>query len=75
MFGIAAAWAIAKFEFQRQERADHPDRPAVRGLAGDRGPDLRAAVRRAGLAGAVAGGARHQDHLRRARHRAGHACS
>ena len=33
----------------RQEPADHADRPAVLGLAGDRRPDLRAAVRRAGL--------------------------
>ncbi len=31
------------------------------------GPDLRAALRRAGPARAVAPGARHQDHLRRAR--------
>ena len=35
-----------------QERADHPDRPAVLGLAGRLGPGLRAAVRRAGPASA-----------------------
>ena len=34
VFGVAAAWCIAKFDFPRQEPADHPDRPAVRGLAG-----------------------------------------
>ena len=36
VFGVAAAWAIAKFSFPRQERADHADRPAVLGVAGDR---------------------------------------
>ena len=46
---------IAKFDFPGQEPADHADRPAVRGLAGDLGLDLRAAVRRAGLVRAVAG--------------------
>jgi sulfate transport system permease protein len=49
VFGVAAAWAIAKFEFPRQALADHAHRPAVLGLAGDRRPDLRAAVRRPGL--------------------------
>ena len=72
VFGVAAAWAIAKFDFPRQAAADHLDRPAVLGVAGDRRPDLRAGVRRAGLVRPVAGRARHQDHLRRARHRAGH---
>ena len=38
----------------RQEPADHAHRPAVQRLAGDLGPDLRAALRRAGLARAVA---------------------
>jgi sulfate transport system permease protein len=33
----------------RQERAAHADRPAVLRFAGDRRPDLRAGVRRAGL--------------------------
>ena len=55
VFGVAAAWAIAKFEFPRQERADHADRPAVRRLAGDLRPGLRADVRRAGLVRALAG--------------------
>ena len=54
VFGVAAAWAIAQVRVPRQEPADHADRPAVRGLAGHRGPDLRAAVRRAGLVRAVA---------------------
>ena len=35
VFGVAAAWAIAKFEFPGKNAADHADRPAVRGLAGD----------------------------------------
>ena len=35
----------------RQEPADHADRPAVLGVAGHLRPDLRAAVRRAGLFG------------------------
>ena len=55
---------------QGQEPADHADRPAVLGLAGDRGPDLRPAVRRPGAARPLARRARHQDHLRRARDRA-----
>ena len=67
VFGVAAAWAIAKFEFRGKQRADHADRPAVLGLAGGRRPDLRAAVRRAGLVRALAARARHQDHLRGAR--------
>ena len=57
---------------QGQEPADHPDRPAVLGLAGDLRPDLCAPLRRAGLFRPVAAGARHPDHLRRARHRARH---
>ena len=36
---------------RRQEPADHADRPAVLGLAGDRRPDLRPPVRRPGLLG------------------------
>ena len=72
VFGVAAAWAIAQVRFPRQAAADHADRPAFRGLAGRGGPDLRAALRRAGLARPVAAGARHQDHLRRAGHRPGH---
>ena len=46
VFGVAAAWSIAKFEFPRQEPADHADRPAVLGVAGHRRPDLRADLRR-----------------------------
>ena len=40
----------------RQERPDHAHRPALRGLAGDLGPDLRPALRPAGPARALAGG-------------------
>jgi sulfate transport system permease protein len=54
VFGVAAAWAIAKFDFPRQEPAHHADRPAVLGLAGDRGLIYRAAVRRRGGSGACA---------------------
>ena len=46
VFGVAAAWAIAKFDFPGQEPAHHPDRPALLGLAGGLGPRLRAALRR-----------------------------
>ena len=67
VFGVAPAWAIAKFDFRGKQPADHADRSAVRRLAGDLGPGLRAAVRPAGLARAVAARARHQDHLRGAR--------
>ena len=54
VFGVAAAWCISKFEFPGQEPADHPDRPAVRRLAGHLGDDLRAALRRARLVRPVA---------------------
>ena len=54
VFGLAAAWAITKFDFARQELARHADRPAVLGVAGGLGPDLRPDVRRAGLVRAVA---------------------
>jgi len=49
--GSPAAWAIAKFDFPRQEPAHHADRPAVFSLAGHRRADLRAAVRPAGWLG------------------------
>ena len=58
-------------QLPRQERADHADRPAVLGVAGDRRPHLRADLRPAGLVRPVAARARHQDHLRGAGHRAG----
>jgi sulfate transport system permease protein len=54
VFGVAAAWAIAKFDFRGKNVFDHPDRPAVRGVAGGVGPDLRADVRRPGLVRALA---------------------
>ena len=56
VFGVIAAWAIAKFEFRGKTLPDHADRPAVLGQPGDLGPGLRAAVRRAGLFRAVAAG-------------------
>ena len=49
VFGIAAAWAITKHDFRGKDDTDHPDRPALFGLAGRLGPDLCAAVRRAWL--------------------------
>ena len=72
VFGVAAAWAIAKFDFRGKQLLitliDLPFSvsPVISGLIyvllfgaqGWFGPWLR--------------GARHQDHLRRARHRAGH---
>ena len=73
VFGVAAAWAIAKFEFPGKNALDHADRPALRRLAGDLGHDLRAAVRRAGLcSGPWLEAHGLQDHLRRAGHRPGH---
>jgi len=41
LFGLAAAWAIAKFRFPGKGLPDHPDRPAVSVLAGDLGDALR----------------------------------
>jgi hypothetical protein len=46
VFGVAAAWAIAKFDFRGKSVLLDADRPAVLGLAGDLRPDLRAALRR-----------------------------
>ncbi len=45
VFGIAAAWAIAKFEFKGKGLPDDPDRPALFRLAGHLGSRLRAALR------------------------------
>ncbi|CAF0894775.1 unnamed protein product [Rotaria sp. Silwood1] len=56
----------------RQAAADHADRPAVLGVPGRGRPDVRADLRRPGLVRPVAAGARPEDRLRRARHRAGH---
>ena len=52
VFGLAAAWAITKFQFQGQERSGHADRPSLRRLAGDLRPDLTCwcSARRAGSA-------------------------
>ena len=52
VFGVAAAWAIAKFEFKGKSLPHHADRPALLGLAGHLGPGLCAAcsARRAGSA-------------------------
>ena len=44
--GVAAAWCIGRFRFPRPQPADHADRTAVLGLAGDLRPGLGAAVRR-----------------------------
>ncbi len=54
VFGVAAAWAIAKFSFPRQERPDDAHRPAVLRFPGDRRTDLRAHLRPARLARPVA---------------------
>ena len=55
----------------RQEPADDLDRSAVRGFAGHRGDDLRAAVRRAGMVRRLARRASHPDHFRGSGNRAG----
>ena len=71
VFGVAAAWAIAKFEFRGKSLLitliDLPFSvsPVVAGLI------YVLLFGAAGLVRPVAAGARHQDHLRRARHRAG----
>ena len=71
VFGVAAAWAIAKFEFRGKSLLitliDLPFSvsPVIAG------PDLRAAVRRAGLVRAVPRSARHPIIFARARHRPG----
>jgi sulfate transport system permease protein len=49
VFGVAAAWSIAKFKFKRQEPADHADRPALRRVPDHLRPGLCADLRRAGL--------------------------
>ena len=46
VFGVLAAWAIAKFQFVGKSVLITLDRPAVQRFAGDRRHDLRAAVRR-----------------------------
>ena len=46
VFGVAAAWAIAKFDFRGKNLLITLHRPAVLGVAGGRRPDLRAALRR-----------------------------
>ena len=71
LFGIAAGWAIAKFDFPGKNLLIDADRPAIRRVAGDRRHGLRAALRTAGRARALGRRARHQDHLRRSGHRAG----
>ena len=54
LFGLAAAWAIARFRFPWPATAYHPHRSAVLGLAGHRGLDVRAAVRQSRLVRRVA---------------------
>ena len=56
VFGVVAAWAIAKVRFRRQDLPDHADRSAVLGQPGDLRPGVRAAVRRAGFFRALAAG-------------------
>ena len=58
--------------FSRQDLADFADRSAVLRQPGDLGSGFRAAVRRAGVLGAMAAGAQHPCAVRGARHRAGH---
>ena len=57
-----------EIRISRQDLPDHADRPAVLGQPRDLGPRLRAAVRRAGLLGRVAAGARHSHPVRGAGH-------
>ena len=52
VFGLAAAWAIARFRFPGRAAADRADRPAVLRVAGRRRAHPRAALRPAGLSSA-----------------------
>jgi hypothetical protein len=70
-FGMAASWAIAKFDFRGKSLLLTFIRPAVCGLPCGFRPDVCAPVRRPGLLWQMAGGARNQDHLRGARHGVG----
>ena len=54
VFGLAASWAIAKFEFKG--KPEHADRPSLLGIAGDLRPDLCASVRSPGLFRALSPG-------------------
>ena len=72
VFGVAAAWLVAKYRFPGKNLLitliDLPFSVSpVISRAG-----VRAAVRGPGPAGRLAVRSRHQDHLRRAGHRAGH---
>ena len=58
VFGVAAAWVIARFRFPGRTLLTDADRPAVLGLAGRGGADLRAAVRPARLLRPLAARAR-----------------
>ena len=49
VFGVAAAWAIARFRVPGPHAAGDAHRPALLGVAGGRGADVRAAVRHARL--------------------------
>ncbi len=71
VFGVSAAWAIAKFDFRgKNVLLTLIDLPFC-GQPGHRRPDLRAGVRAAGLVRQLVHRQRPEDHLRRARHRAG----
>ena len=71
VFGVAAAWAIAKFEFRgKQILITLIDLPVL-GLAGNCRAGLRAHFRGPGLVRRVAGRAGIHGHLRRAGDRAG----
>src|SRR5829696_9695627 len=71
VFGVAAAWAIARFEFRGKAVLAH--RLAVCRLPCRVRTRLRPVVRAAGILRTLAGRARHPDHLRGAGDRAGHA--
>jgi sulfate transport system permease protein len=72
LFGLSAAWAIAKFKFKGKSLLITLIDFAVRGFAGDFGFDIRAAVRCAGSPGAVARRAQLESDFRRSRNCAGH---
>ena len=67
VFGLIAAWAIAKFEFRGKTLLITLIDLPFSISPGDLRSGVRPAVRRARLLRRLAAGARHQDHLRAAR--------
>ena len=72
LFGLAAAWLIARFRFPGPHVLDHADRFAVFRFAGRGRPDVGADLRPDGLSRSVAAGNGYQSHFRAAGNHSGH---